>query len=75
MEKAAVDLYLAVSHEGDEMRKRLESMQKYIEVLEKNLELRNTVPLHFKRLVTENENFKAEIQRLKDAKDIATQVT
>ena len=38
MEKAAVDLYLAVSHEGDEMRKRVESMQKYIEVLEENLE-------------------------------------
>ena len=31
----------------------------------------NTLPFHVKRLVTENENFKAEI-KLKDAKDIAT---
>ena len=40
MEKVGVDRDLAVSHEGDEMRKRVESMQKYIEVLEENLELR-----------------------------------
>ena len=54
------------------LRKRVESMQKYIEVLEENLELRNTLPFHVKRLVTENENLKAKIQKLKDAKDIAT---
>ena len=36
MEKVAVDLYLAVSDEEDEMRKRVESMQKYIEVVEEN---------------------------------------
>ena len=50
----------------------MESMQKYIEVLEENLELRNTLPFPVKRLVTENENLKAEIQTLQDAKDIAT---
>ena len=72
MEKKAVDLDLAVSHKEDRMPKRVESMQKYIEVLEKKLELRNTVPFHVKRLVTENKNLKAEIQRLRDAKDIAT---
>ena len=47
-------------------------MQKYIEVLEENLELRNTLPFHVKRsrLVTENENLKAEIQKLTDAQEI-----
>ena len=58
MEKAAVDLYLAVSHEEDEMRKRVESMQKYIEVLE----------LRVKRSVTENEKLKALQDRLQEAK-------
>ena len=48
----------------------MESMQKYIEVLEENLELRNTLPFHVKRLVTENENLKAEIQKLTDAQEI-----
>ena len=40
-----------------------------------NLELRNTLPFHVKilqsRLVTENEDLKAEIQKLKDANEIA----
>ena len=51
----------------------MESMQKYIEVLEENLELRNTLPFHVKRLGMENESLKAEIQTLQDAKDIATE--
>ena len=72
MEKVGVERDLAVSHEGDEMRKRVESMQKYIEVLEENLELRNTLPFHVKRLMTENEDLKAEIQKLEDEKNIAT---
>ena len=71
MEKVGVDRDLAVSHEGDEMRKRVESMQKYIEVLEENLELRNTLPFHVKRLMTENEKLKTEIQKLEDEKEIA----
>ena len=45
-------------------------MQKYIEVLEENLELRITLPFHVKRLVTENKNLKAEIQKLTDAQEI-----
>ena len=48
----------------------MESMQKYIEVLEENLELRNTLPFPVKRLVTENENLKAEIQTLQDAQEM-----
>ena len=64
MEKVGVD--------RDDLGKKMESMQKYIDALEENLELRKTLPYHVKRLVTENENLKAEIERLKDAKDIAT---
>ena len=71
MEKVGVDRDLAMSHEGDEMQKRMESMQKYIEVLEENLELRNTLPFHVKRLMTENEKLKTEIQKLEDEKEIA----
>ena len=48
----------------------MESMQKYIEVLEENLELGNTLPFHVKSLVTENKNLKAEIQKLTDAQEI-----
>ena len=53
MEKVAVDRELVLSCEQDEM-------QKYIEVFEENLELRNILPFHVKRLVTENENLKTE---------------
>ena len=52
----------------------MESMQKYIEVLEENLELRNTLPFHVKRLVTENKNLKAEIQKLTDAQEIGPEI-
>ena len=48
------------------MVKKMESMQKYIEVLE-------DFPLfHVKSLVMENDNLKAEIQKLKDAPEIGT---
>ena len=47
------------------MGEKMESMQKYIEVLE-------DFPFHVKRLVMENENLKAEIQKLKDAPEIGT---
>ena len=46
-------------------KKKMESMQKYIDVLEEKLELCDTLPFHVKRLVTENENLKAEIQTSK----------
>ena len=72
MEEVAVNRYLDLSYEQDGMGKKVESMQKYIEVLEENLELRNTLPFHVKRLVTENENLKAEIQKLQDAQEFAT---
>ena len=55
-----------------EMEKKVESMQKYIEVLEENLELHNNLPIHVKRLMTENEDLKAEIKKIKDAQEIAT---
>ena len=45
-------------YEQNDMRKKMESMQKYIEVLE---DLRNALPFHVKRFVTENENLEAEI--------------
>ena len=55
-----------------DMRKKMEAMQKYIEVLEENVELRNTLPFHVKRLVTENENLKAEIQKLQEVQKFPT---
>ena len=47
------------------MGKKMESMQKYIKVLE-------DLPFHVKRLVMKNKNLKAEIQKLKDAPEIGT---
>ena len=72
MEKVGVDRDFALPYQQmDDMRKKMESMQKYIEVLEDNLELRNTLPFHVERLATENKDLKAEIQKLQEAQEIA----
>ena len=44
MEKVEVDRYLVSSYEQEDMGKLMESLQKYIEVLEENLESHNTLP-------------------------------
>ena len=72
MEKVGVDRDLVSSYEKNDMGKKMESMQKYIEALEENLELRSTLPFHVKRLVSENENLKAEIQKLQDVQEFPT---
>ena len=47
MEKVEVDRYLVSSYEQEDMGKLMESLQKYIEVSEENLELRKTLPYWF----------------------------
>ena len=42
-----MDVDLVSSYEQEDMRKQMESLQKYIEVLEENLELRNSSILVF----------------------------
>ena len=42
-----MDVDLVSSYEQEDMRKQMESLQKYIEVLEENLELRNSSILIF----------------------------
>ena len=58
-----------MSHEEDELRKRVESMQKYIEVLEENLELHYST-FWCQKIGDRKGKFEAEIQKLKDAPQV-----